>query len=390
MRPLQADWVVLARGDSGWATALGRLQAMLAVAFAGAQRLTAPAVTKRVAASSRARQVLGALADARTTSTVAVRERTGLSSSAISHTMRTLVRDGLVTREQSGKDAYWTITPLGRSALETAGGRPRRPAVAPDTPYNIVEATTWDRFVFDAGALRIAGEHVRTAAARSRLLCMEMVVNRTEELATRLLSWDSLGRFAADDHIEFALAPLDSGKQTRMWERALVNVVREAHQTDVDLATFWPASPPAFDAYAVVRGKEGRNGIVLVEAKSQPNEFRVGKARVHEAQSRRRIEAAVKETGDRLGAKRRWSTASPFPDAVGRLALLSYLRELGIECWLFNLYFVSPGGAAPKVTEWWRTIEEVRDELAITEGHSLSDYVTHEFVELPEAALGSL
>jgi DNA-binding MarR family transcriptional regulator len=393
MRSAQRALSEQAEDDVAWAQALGRLQMLMAVAVVGAERLPSADVVARVAPNSRARRVLGALSNGRTMPTDAVGERTGLSTSAISHTAKPLLADGLLVREKVGKAAYWTITPHGKAALE-AGGRdgagPRRRArlvVRPAAAGRILDTTTWEPLQLDAQALEDASEHAGSAVDRSRLLCLDWVVNRTAELTTRLLSWDSLGQFANGDSIDYAVAPLGLGKTAHVWRRSLLNALQHADGASIDLASFWPASPPAFDAYGLVQGKDGSGGVVLVEAKTTAHEFRLGKPRVKDDDDRRRIAAAVRATGQRLGAKRQWRVWPEFPDPVGRLALLTFLREQGIPAWLFNVYFVPPDIErshvdAPGVSDWWRVIDAVRDDLAISSEHPFSEYVTHEFLPL--------
>jgi DNA-binding transcriptional ArsR family regulator len=393
LRTIQGRWLPRAESDPAWALALGRLSSLIGVAFAGGERVPSERVVARVPPRSRGHRLLRALEDGVTRPTDAIVNATGLSPSAVSHAARPLLADGLLTRTQVGKSAYWDITPHGLAALEAAGtadgGGPHTPDASPASSFDgdlVVDVMTWESP--EREPVLTPGISVRPEI-RSRVRCRDLMLNHYGDFTNRLLSWDSLGRFAADACVQYAVEPMNATASSR--QRSLANILEHAcpDRPIPDFASFWPIALPAFDAYALIRGDDDQRGVVLVEAKSQPSEFLAGKVQVKRRDRRDRLQAALSLTSEELGATRRWKAWPRFSDPTGRLALLYFLRANDIPAWLYNLYFV-PGDPAEDAhaltaSDWWDTIEEVRRDLAIRDGHNLSDYVTHGFVEAPAA-----
>lgn len=419
-RSVQAMWA--RRADSGAAERLGRVRALVSFAFAGAERLPATRVRRKIAPGSRAHEMLSVLAPRRGLATRAIVERTGLDGTAVSRVGRGLLQDGLATRTKVGKVVLWDITPLGVEALrlaDSSGVRRRRrrtdndafepvllgasggalaagsPAMTGGVPAidgsllpgaNLVEATNWRPLQFDAHSFAAAWKEAPGWEVRSRLRMLDVLCRRPQEVATRMFSCETFRAFAKDEHIQLAVPPLHA--DAKAWQRVVANVFHEVSLEPREIRDFWPVTVPRCDAFAIVRGDEGRQGVVLIEAKSRPEEFLLGKPRVQRRDRREQVQQALRITADSIGATRKWDLLSRFHDPANRLALLYFLKERGVPAWLMNVYFVcSQAGTSTALLssalDWTPRIDEVRETLAITAGHSLTPWVTQEFIDVP-------
>jgi DNA-binding MarR family transcriptional regulator len=397
LRSFQSHWCDAARESVIRAEALGRLRSLLAVAFLAAERMPSERVMARVAPKSRAHRLLDALDDVTTLHTRELVAATGLDRTAISHISRELEREGLIVRTRVGKSRYYEITSLGREALRIARGARPRPvsrvraraeAARGDERELFVECTSWAPLVVDAAELARARREATRGQARSRVLLLDFLMHSHGDLARRLLSWDEIAKFVGDEHIQFALPPLHAS--TAVWRRSTVDVIERLHGSEIDLSGFLPAAIPAFDAFALIRGADGRQGVVLVEAKSEVGEFRLGRVAVRTNEQGRQLDRALKATSRSLGARRGWKAwTTSFPDPAARLAVLHHLRERDVPAWLLNVYFVTPdphgpSTRSPSALDWLKHISEVCEDLAISDDHGLSTWIKNEFVELPE------
>jgi len=139
-------------------------------------------------------------------------------------------------------------------------------------------------------------------------------------------------------------------------------------QFSSELAGFWPAGGPSWDALAVVTTPEARTipGIVMVEAKSHIPEI-YGSGCQAGPHSRGLIEKS-------LAAARNWYGARPDADWTGalyqsanRLAYLYFIREwLKRPAWLVNLYFENDPYRPTCRDAWEKELDKVRNALGLT------------------------
>jgi hypothetical protein len=122
----------------------------------------------------------------------------------------------------------------------------------------------------------------------------------------------------------------------------LVAVGRE--ELEGELAEFWPTRGPIWDGLGVADG----NGVVLVEAKSYPQEFYAGGCKAKARPSLERIIETVGRTQEWLGVNRdpeRWmgpliagDQSSSLYQSANRYAHLFWLREIaGVPAWLVHV-----------------------------------------------------
>lgn len=150
------------------------------------------------------------------------------------------------------------------------------------------------------------------------------------------------------------------------------------------LEGFWPGRGPQWDALARLDG----GGVVLVEAKAHVAEMCSPGSAAGPA-SLARIEAALAEVADRLGARADrapWSVH--FYQLANRLAHLDFLRRNGVQAWLALVNFtgdVEMNG--PASGEAWEAAYEVAFHvMGLPRRHALSPYLIHLAVPVEAAA----
>lgn len=128
------------------------------------------------------------------------------------------------------------------------------------------------------------------------------------------------------------------------------------------LRDFWPRGGPVWDGLAITAS----GGVVLVEGKSYPGEFRSA-MEAKDPDSRAKILKSLAWTYKRLGLggdATEWATR--YYQSANRLAHLIWLREAGVHAWLVNLLFVDDTTQAEKATsreQWERELPRIKAEL---------------------------
>ena len=149
-----------------------------------------------------------------------------------------------------------------------------------------------------------------------------------------------------------------------------------------DLASFWPAGGPQWDAL----GKSSDNGIVLVEAKAHTGEM-TSECRAGES-SAKKIDDALKAAKVAFGAPDHADWKSGYYQYANRLAYLKFLRER-VPALLVFVYFcgdIEMGGPACK-EEWDEVLAAVHAHLGIG-----SDLIEHGVLDafIPIGALDEI
>lgn len=156
-------------------------------------------------------------------------------------------------------------------------------------------------------------------------------------------------------------------------DAAFLDRLRLGHLS-TDLAAFWPRSGPQWDAL----GRTAQDDVLLVEAKAHVREFCTGGTSASEA-SRARIEAALAETAQALGATQRSAWSTTFYQLANPLAHLWFLRERGVPAWLVLINVVGDtdmdGPLSPR--EWEAAYTVASYAMGLPERHKLSPYVLH-------------
>ena len=172
------------------------------------------------------------------------------------------------------------------------------------------------------------------------------------------------------------VSPLESGKFAECKDEAFLWALGLQHLAG-QLAEFWPASGPRWDALAAVRigGDPGRRGALLVEAKSHLSELRGDGCGAESDGSRKMIEDALRRTKQWLGAEGNADWTGDLYQYANRLAHLYFFLQAGIPAWLVNVYFLGDphfpdSFATPE--GWQGALAQVKADLGLT-----APFITH-------------
>jgi len=135
-----------------------------------------------------------------------------------------------------------------------------------------------------------------------------------------------------------------------------------------ELAKFWPAGGPSWDALATISDSDGRihPGVILVEAKSHIPEI-YGNGCQAGPDSRDLIEKALAETKDWCKASTAADWTGPLYQSANRFAHLYFIRErLKCPAWLVNIYFINDEIGPTDHDAWKAELRKVKATLGLT------------------------
>lgn len=161
------------------------------------------------------------------------------------------------------------------------------------------------------------------------------------------------------------VAPLEANKFREPRDAEFLDVLGRRDLLPSSRA-FWPSGGPVWDGLAKVKLSGNDEGLLLLEAKSYPQEMRSAcRAR---RQSRRRIEVALSRTRSELGAPEGCANAwiDSYYQLANRLAHLLWLRRAGAPAWLILLCILDDEHHIATTRDAWDSgLADVRDELGI-------------------------
>ncbi len=200
------------------------------------------------------------------------------------------------------------------------------------------------------------------AFAGSQLQIQIYVNLRRDELTQSIL--DSLPSLASlDPHLRW-VSPLEKENFAEYQDSAFLQALGLGHLGNL-MREFWPRGGPVWDALAVLEVEEGPSGVLLVEAKSHPQEI-YGSGCQASPKSRSKIEEALLLTKRWLGVKEELDWTGPLYQSANRLAHLYFFREVvNVPAWLVNVYFLNDRHSPTDYEEWQRALKQVKMELGI-------------------------
>ena len=190
------------------------------------------------------------------------------------------------------------------------------------------------------------------------------VARRTEELSKAILT-----QLRCPDGTQLVWkSPLEKDEFKEYRDESFLEAVNLKGSAP-KLAEFWPKSGSRWDGLARLEKNGQLLGIVLVEAKSYPEEMR-GQGCNAERKSERRklIERSTKVAKDWFDADvsvDQW--LGPYYQFANRLSHIYFLREIAdIDAWLVNLCFVNDETMYPTSKEDWKaSLKRAKNELGL-------------------------
>jgi hypothetical protein len=205
-------------------------------------------------------------------------------------------------------------------------------------------------------------EHGRAYAGSQRQI-QTYVNRRRQELDAAILT--ALPQLAEGGARLEWVSPLENEKFREYFDSSFLASVGLIELAG-ELANFWPQRGPQWDALAGIHWPDGRrSGVLLVEAKSYPQEMYSGGCMASES-SRPRIMQSLEAARAWVGAgSADWT--GPLYQSANRLAHLYFLREVcGVPAWLANVCFCGDPRSPTPPHVWDAALAEARISLGIT------------------------
>ena len=171
------------------------------------------------------------------------------------------------------------------------------------------------------------------------------------------INWSS--SLVADNYAEYR----DAGFLARL----------ELSDMEAELAGFWPARGPQWDAL----GRTDAGHVLLVEAKAHVQEL-CSSSTAAGPESRGIIEKRLAEVASRLGARNGHAPwADQFYQLGNRLAHLEFLRQRGVPAYLVLVNFLNDSDmSGPTTIEAWQAAYDVAlHVMGLGRRHALSAYM---------------
>lgn len=206
----------------------------------------------------------------------------------------------------------------------------------------------------------------------SKFLIQDYVNNRPDFLKTTILtSSPSLLSFIDKELSVSWLSPL-AEKDNKEYRNEFLELVDEWKGKRELLGNYWPRQGPQWDGLAVVQGKNGQKGLLLIEAKAHVNEM-TSKIRAVDNKSKALIESTLEEVRRKFGSHASLDIwLNRYYQLANRLAYLYILNEkLGIPTWLIFCNFVEDDTyKSTDLNTWLKHYQQVWDAMDIRPDYS--------------------
>lgn len=145
------------------------------------------------------------------------------------------------------------------------------------------------------------------------------------------------------------------------------------------LRNFWPKGGPQWDGLAIVDGKAGEKGILLVEAKAHSDETK-SDLKATSKVSVDLIESSIGEVQSYMNVKPRVWTREYY-QLANRLCYLYFLNyKLNIPTWLVLINFVNDTSFRPTtLNEWLQHYSRILEGMGIKNDCKLLDKIIFTF-----------
>ena len=155
--------------------------------------------------------------------------------------------------------------------------------------------------------------------------------------------------------------------------------------TEKKIREFWPKNGPKWDGLGVVEDSNGKQGVLLIEAKAHTDETKsVWKASSDESKSK--IGEALENVKWYMGIDKSYDWARNYYQLGNRLAYLYFMNEvLNIPTWLVLVNFVNDTSYIKTSLEaWLKHYNQVYINMGINKNCRLLDKIIHVFPEVSD------
>jgi len=195
-------------------------------------------------------------------------------------------------------------------------------------------------------------------------LQIQTLVNEYPDMVDERLNAEIPALASSDSFITW-VSPLEANRYEEYKDKDFLDALGVGYLAH-DLSGFWPRSGPRWDALAQVSLASGNSGVILVEAKSYPQEAYSGGCKASSFASRSLIEQSLESTRNWLAGDPSADWTGPLYQFANRLAHLYFLREIvGVPAWLVNIYFANDPHRSTSQEEWHAAIPQFKLELGL-------------------------
>ncbi len=159
-------------------------------------------------------------------------------------------------------------------------------------------------------------------------------------------------------------APSESAQFREPADRDFLVSIGLAEEAD-KLSRFWPIGGPSWDALAVLGRGAKEDGVLLVEAKSYPDEVYGPGCQARDERSLMQIQGSLQSAQGWFGVARSRDWTGRLYQYANRLAHVYFLRQhLNVEAWLLNVCFCGDETTrATSADTWHKAWPTFRREL---------------------------
>lgn len=224
-------------------------------------------------------------------------------------------------------------------------------------------------------------QHSGRASEGSQFHLQNLVNDNPEYLNCLILSSSSSLRAYALTHPTW-VSPLASDDYTEYQDKQFLEAIGCAHLSP-KLAEFWPRRGPVWDALATVKGKNGSQGVILLEAKSYIQELgNPNYACKANGKSLQKIKSTLTNVKEALGVKQEADWLGDYYQYANRVAHLYFFNVVAkFPAWLVYLYFIGDveQNGPSTVSEWTNAIDEMKRKLGLPKRHLLDQRIISVF-----------
>ena len=209
-------------------------------------------------------------------------------------------------------------------------------------------------------------QSVSSKIKKGSQLLIEKYVNNQQDFLNKsiLMTSPSLLYFIHKDKVINWESPLEKYREYR---NDFLGLYEEWDNAKSLIENYWPKSGPSWDGVATVLGKDGKKGLLLVEAKAHVQEMR-SRLKAKDETSIDLIIGTIKEAKAFIGSQAPIDTwLNHYYQLANRLAYLYILNEkMYIPTWLVLINFIEDQSYKPtSIEEWVDHYHEVFTEMDI-------------------------
>jgi len=224
-------------------------------------------------------------------------------------------------------------------------------------------------------------QHTGRASKGSQFHLQNLVNEYPEYLDCLILSSNPSLREYGLTHPKW-VSPIASDDYAEYQDEQFLEAIGLRHLSST-LFDFWPTRGPVWDALATVGGKNGGQGVILLEAKSYTQELGNPNYSCRASgRSLKKIEHSLAIVKKIIGVKPETDWVGDYYQYANRIAHLYFLNIIEqVPTWMVFLYFVGDieQRGPSNVAEWTTALDEMETKLGLPKHHLLDQRIISVF-----------